>query len=1749
MSRQKAPAAAEAQADDDDNIVEAVCAAVTSRAPEKVVSLLDCNDTSLSSFDQSLISSTPAARVLLGGLVDALGKQAQDDEAPPGNIRSMLRALLMVPPSYETPWITCCQFITNASQKESKIPQHELMICLSEIKCFLNEASLPWRNKSNRNSITSKSASKASNQRPSAVNLASLDSKFWTSRLVQVILSDAIQICADKANDKISDLRPFFFDIVTSILSISQDLDDSLFSSVLDTIINHKRKSRDLLWWLALMIDCRSFLRPHDGKTIRHAITDTLTASFSKEFCTKEQADVIGQIMIFCSDTCSNIYQDSELVEWQKVLCGVMEDVYFGGHPADLLESQMCNHIRLLRDTGQNKWIAGLNSSDILKCTKEWVVINMMMITYQALKQGGVARPEIIMGPCLSSKCESIREESDDLGYKIQNMMVRRLIAHDAVTAFLSHAHSLESIIATAGELSYAGRGRFLRNGKTTKNSFTDAGVQLYDCVSGHKLDSDTHETTMKKESKRATWWFDFVVDLAKGSERKGSVDNGTTAVCLAASTVIYFEFPSLRKPIIEIYIQSLKSLQNSVLSALSHEAAVACAALVLLSKSVDNSTIDNHDATIAVTLRPVGKLLMDLLPLPIFSPLCSAIHHLDFGKTDILTASLKYIETTTMHSWGYRRDSISEQRQRSSIVGLLELLCGDDWDDIEIEAWRVLSDAIVLDQPFYDVSSKAFLYQLVEKFISSKKASAMFAEHLLRALTVRLFLLIRKDPGSSAHFSLDGTQLSRTKHKPMKSGQGKEDVISMLRLLVHLLEYSSNVNAGEKRDLLLQDSFELLVEFTLTYDQNPLNAHCILHDECCDYFKEGSDDFELNTAIAIRLLSYVSEYVLRIKPVPSSKDSNNTDSAAFIDLQKATMDLVRREHEKLCSYSLHNDTHEVLPQWVSEAPQIVNSVNETSKMNNIETGSCYSTVETRLCDFLVEIMFCRRIVASSSISLADQEKGERLLLGAARVFECRKEAQAETDIIMDRVSVEATASDLFSLAADTVKGAILHSWALEETDRVVAAMVEYCRGFNLCLEELRESTDYMQRAPNASLLLKSLLVLYQSVADEDASIRFITYLEGKCLTKRKTSSRKSTDRALYTLRGIRTNDDVDVAVRGIRFQVLRALSICSRISLDLVTKSKTILPPAWSSELQVKIPPETLMTALSVLSSDLLRGLDGKSGAITSEMYLEYLNAIENTAVLLQQHVLRLTDTLTTTSVFETCADVLETIMNILISYPLQDRDIFQKSLYLCTSLLPQVCRQINRICHIESAALPMKQKKVHRIVENLLFCTFSNWATILERWSSLKDPDAAAWEDIVGPEHISFPDDDSNEDASAGNSSSRKGSRYRKSLADRDAAPPTDIVLNGENDSMSSRVGNSIVLKLSSKETWNWTFQSLILSYTELWSESRRMSYPKATGDLNLNETTEYISQRRFLLSRSLDMICLLFSSPDRLDVYDGNGRTTGSTIEVFGMYLPNRFKIALLETIQCIIKIMTHSINTLTKYLKVDTSDQCSSKWELAECVSCLASWLCSSPVETDFVAGTVTWINLERRKSSQTSKRNPKDNELQNDYLATLNEVDKFDVSFQNFYGLLGDTLKIKNSPAMQRRVRALDALFLGDGNKNFELRNYCKTKVQVLDENIPSGVQLPLDIASASIAQSSDTTSVGTKRSTSKAAPTGEKRSPNPKRRKRTSKPNMRSRNPVIDKWLKVDQGSAAEKDDGIASGDAYVDLEDFLVDG
>jgi len=329
---------------------------------------------------------------------------------------------------------------------------------------------------------------------------------------------------------------------------------------------------------------------------------------------------------------------------------------------------------------------------------------------------------------------------------------------------------------------------------------------------------------------------------------------------------------------------------------------------------------------------------------------------------------------------------------------------------------------------------------------------------------------------------------------------------------------------------------------------------------------------------------------------------------------------------------------------------------------------------------------------------------------------------------------------------------------------------------------------------------------------------------------------------------------------------------------------------------------------------------------------------------------------------------------------------------------------------------------------------------------------------------------------------------------------------------------------LRLRTKEAWSWALSCSFLSLEEKWQECGRVMTNSEIGDLDVTLkcsgiAIEFYRERQEELLQSLRHLSKLFVST--------NAETTGyqSTkhlvLEMIALNLPSapRYRFCCL-----LLNVLTALVSALEK-IEAKLSDPNTGSVNsvgCAEAICCLSAWLCISNMDaTDITVGICHWYSiLSRRLPRETSSYGKQESKDEMERLSKLLAlVGRLQLKARKLLRTLKST----------RRTIPIASNLFPEGSS--EMAKLIASKLSMIrkESKLEGGQSAFPDLP-----ESSDDTQ------------RKQKRAKRENKKRKRELPVKRSRNRVVDMFLNLDDDI---NDETKGNTDAFVDLEDFLVEG
>lgn len=1667
---------------------------VETRNQKKLNTLLDCQLVVRKkwSLDFPLLSSTDRCLDLL----DILKSHLSDHSRGPVNqdvlsLDQVLRALLMVSPCYETPWRAMVEFASAYSNCIS-VDVSSLYICVASMEGFLIEL------ESSPNTATEQ-------------NTGSL---FWLERLTNTIMSALLsETFSDRfaVKEERDSFCQIFSDLIGTILSKTRALDLECFKAIAEVIFHRAPPPTRILQWLELTFDSLSFIGVAESDSVGKILLEKL-GHIETDIPVQHFRRIIDISMNLANAMLRKNDPRSFSIWWQVT----MHTLHAGSSDPEIycnLEDCMCEFFKILKFTDLESWVVALSQADNEQNVPAWISLNALLVAFQSIRQSEtqlvstlVKRALLKMSTSnssiLATCCRSILRAvfSIDIGMTFQNV--------DLIG-------DIKGIVQAVDGISYTDRGSFVDRNGNDLTIFSKAGQILLKTVFlGRESHGDESLTGAAKRITRLVEVGNFMLRTLTDDD----LSVQTMLFSVIVLTVAFIEMPSCHDSLVRKMAANLSSTGMS-----SNSCVAQCAAISLIFYSLSGKNEQRNK--IFGKLDPICDLLLNPLPRDVFCHLSLTLSPLERARVAILSSSKRSLERMYIDGWQHG-DTIQRQKDetspQSAIFGFLELLRKSAWGDCEYQAWKYFSDSIVLNLPPLLIADRTWLYEQIEDLIKNEELSLTACFHFLRAAIVRASSLLHSDTsGAATYFEMKKAFIVwEDSHIPL--ARQVEDVVVLHRLIVSLLCYiAEKTDESEANSILFAQGREALLGSILAFreksDPSDLRPVVKYINNCLN---ESKEEFSVNCGAVVCLLSHIlASLMMRGSLEPRNQSNAINRSHELLGTAEVFTRLLFQETEAVKTCSPGDRPESYIPSWLAASHAFSGQME--SRQVKVEESKLLPDY-LHLFDFMIEVLFAPKMpiprLKHNQKSLYQQIvlAVGRLLFSKDSIASTNRQLLEGEGSTLNAETVNRTAIEFFKASSVVVQDIISRNCSLAEAEEFITPILQYC-------DALKHIAGNIQM-PEGSRLLESCWTLYQIIGSEQAAIRFIGYLEAHFS---EANSAQENDLSICSLRSIRSAEDVDLSIQKIRLQVLCALKTCFSFTSTCLPDQLTETIDPFNAENTFTTEPtgirtEFIVSALEALSNDLRSGLDGNSGGITSDLFLTYVESIEECAMLLYENSTS-TNIKIPLSMLRVVMEVAETFSDIIITFPLDDAVLFRSSFIMASTVLPSIYREILRKSSINFDSPLPDLERVSNIDQILVSDTCKDCLAILRRWSSLRDPNSVPWEDIARLSPLEREEEETALPTEDQSLTTTKNSYIQNKIP--------RIVHVHTQDSQAKVIGNRKKIRLRTKETWSWALSCTLLSFEEKWRGSFRVileSKPSASDHIDvgfLSRHFETFRDRRNELLSCLLNVGKFFRSSSSIDDQLGvSGQQV--ILEMLAMNLPSAPMLRLCGTLGVMSAVLCQSIELLCWYIQYghNVVPVGRVKLDLLECVCCVSAWFSVSGSDIDFPKGLFRWLSILRRKRPPGEPTKKKINTA-----SVIEKLEKVDISVRSLTEKLQELIRLMQEATDECEAwlgPIVDMFF--DGGLN-EIHRTAEVKLKLLRAIMPRDEQLG---RLPDFPVSDDSGKKKRARVDSKIRP-----------KKRRA---VRSRNRVVEMFMRMDEEIGNKEGTG---GDVFVDLEDFLIEG
>ena len=692
----------------------------------------------------------------------------------------------------------------------------------------------------------------------------------------------------------------------------------------------------------------------------------------------------------------------------------------------------------------------------------------------------------------------------------------------------------------------------------------------------------------------------------------------------------------------------------------------------------------------------------------------------------------------------------------------------------------------------------------------------------------------------------------------------------------------------------------------------------------------------------------------------------------------------------------------------------------------------------------------------------------------------------------------------------------------LSEVDGLVSNVLDFCK-----ISLLDKAIRYD--------LLTSVWSLYCSLVDEESSRLLITFVDE---SYKELGHWAESDETSLSLLSIASIGDIDTYVRHMRGTILSALS---HILASIATSQNMRTFEELKSNLDL------LLLILLQVCQDLDASFDGYSGGINKSLFLSFLGVIDACAdainTLFESMPIQCKYQITTS--FASVAQASVIIWEIFCEQnTLRQPSVVVGTLKICIDKIPSIIDKVERVV---GQCVVSKSSSAH-LCEILHQCT----AQLVPKLRNGVDNTPPC----VKKSHSLTTNKSDEVSPTTEVHSDRKN-------ADADGVRPPK-----------SEVGQVLMPTLTRKTLMS-VYNIAIGSSANIWNESYRIIIAGSGNNKfhmmieipTADEALALASRRIVDFANLQTSLCCMFavrSDQKNIDMKHAETDESIDTSTVLAEILSYQQKAKLCSCIEKMTITLTLALKQVIKYIKESSSTFCQkypfNQIKLKESLICILGFLHSinsSDMKSSLFAGFMRWRANEERAFSLSLYENDKDDDDGSGY-AILGRLPKVLLRLEGLVAGLRELNSLINSTRRHDDIVIERTIILEESVSTltngsmalvelYDFRGMLRCCIETLDEGEDELISNGVDDVLLSNEDESDKEfedehmpSLSGKRQMLRL---------NPLIRK-TRRITLRSRNETVDDWLTMD-----DDDHGRAAGekynynDAFVDLEDFLVEG
>jgi len=1058
--------------------------------------------------------STPKACALLNMLRSNLSKQTKKccgghDEKYTLALDDIFQALLMIDPSYITPWNALDEFASSLYNYSGSVIH--ILQCMSSIEEFLLKTEFSF----------------------------ALSRSHPTQNNVPRCIRELMVQCAEKLSTQYGTrdlvLDRLASELIRTILTVCKGWCNDLFDSIVSVLHLRRPSATRMKIWLQLAQLSQPQLSNEHTEKIARIVADQFCDISIKKMPRQDMLSIIS-IAVEMANPDRTVTIDQKSSDhanklWRKSLFLVLYQISINqsDHCYIDAEKYLTDGVKKWSVNSLKSWVAEVIDDYSLfsignnhKTIPSWFTCNFLSLC-----------TEILRGDDESLRLglvDTIMDHNLQESKAFENCMSEQ--EYQSILNFVLGNEGISLTEQDIDEVCYRFGGLFCLQGDDKKNIDPLSACGSLVVQSLQLKESNTFNESIRRNHSsalfvpRAIRLVNMVDDIATKYFDDHCVLQASI-FAIVAKTVAYFEVPDFRS-ILELRIKQGVSessrLQNSHISTLRLITASA------LKMGRNDKIIDRWNRIIDMSL-----------PFSHGTYLGRMFATLPLTQVRILGRSKKLL-APLYSNWGSHRDDIGtsertaepiiHQRSIDGMRGLFELVRSDRWKKNEVEAWVILSDSLVADLPPLPLKGRRWILQTFRTSVTDGVFSAETLDHLLRAATIRI----------SSFFVHDNTM----SNIPLIQSRQMEEIKSLHRLMTILFRSLASVSIySESRHILLAQGRESFLRSILSYKKGQLSRNQFRDGILKKYYSikdTDVDSFSFCWLLFLKVNFFILDHTMTESFKPKHIGGSSVkDETSFLEFAKGIKKIEGRElHLKVGTGSEYPN---LLPSWINAES---NGGFRSEKPISSEPTKT-STSKLPWLDILLEFLFLVPLPTRESHDFNDPLPWK--VITATGFLTSQKNRCA-----LSIETIKETAEPFLSISSLLVRKALRLDCDLSVIEDLLVPTVSYCRALHLTMETVE--------LPDCARIVGSLWNLYQAVASEKACVKIIKYLESHISENGDASIQR--EQGVFSLSSVYNESDVDETVQKLRLYCLRPFLCClsfmsnseetdSRVSRSLV--------------------------------------------------------------------------------------------------------------------------------------------------------------------------------------------------------------------------------------------------------------------------------------------------------------------------------------------------------------------------------------------------------------------------------------------------------------------------------------------------------------------------------------------------------------------------------------------------------------------